>query len=114
MQAFYLKHVEKKLALVIVNLSSLPAPQSRERCSATEERLSSPSRGWNDDESAAAPSNAWHDVYGISYSHGDNHLRIDVDEAARVSDEQAWQYCCGRRQNFPTTFAVYRHFRSKG
>lgn len=113
-QAFYLKHVDKTLALVIVDLSPLPPPPSREQCSATEEPLPPRNRERHDDESAAAPSKAWHAGHESLYSYGDDHLGSNVDEAARLSDEQAWRYCCGRRQIFPATFAVYRHFRSKG
>ncbi|CAN0268802.1 unnamed protein product, partial [Ascophyllum nodosum] len=39
----------------------------------------------------------------------------DDDQQAEefLSAEEAWRYCCGRRQDFPLMFAVYRHFRTR-
>ncbi|CAM9343286.1 unnamed protein product [Discosporangium mesarthrocarpum] len=51
---------------------------------------------------------------------GGDSTTLDDDQAQASGDasllgcKEAWEYCCARQPSFPSTFAVFQHFRCRG
>lgn len=132
-QAFYLAHVDECLELALRPLafptagatalpSPSPSPPRRKRRLGDEHpRLLHDHPGCHqggaDEGGSAARGQELVAGLGFTGAGGTGCTGAEVldgDTASpSLSSEEAWQYCCDRRPDFPAMFAVYRHFRAR-
>lgn len=112
-QAFYLKYCEKCLDLVLTGSTGASVVLFTETLSGA--RDGEVRRRRRVPQEIDFPAERIVDGGSLRLSVETSCERHPAEDAASpLSDEQAWQYCCQRLLAFPLTFAVYRHFRSRG
>lgn len=112
-QAFYLKYCEKCLELVLMDNTGASVVLSTETLSGARDGEVRHRR--RVPQEIDFPAERIVDSGSLRLSEETGCERHPAkDAASHLSDEQAWQYFCQRLLAFPLTFAVYRHFRSRG
>eukprot|EP00903_Cladosiphon_okamuranus_P009716 g9241.t1 len=127
-EAFYLAHVDKCLALAVRPLffstagaTALPTPPRRKR-RLGDEHPHLPHNHPGDHQGGADAAAFVTTARGQDFAAAVGFIgggasgcedveALDGDSAPVLTSEEAWQYCCDRRPDFPAMFAVYRHFR---
>lgn len=107
-QAFYLKHVKRWVDLVLPGHDTPDAASSRERRAGEHEvggQGADPVGGGVVDRERG-PIDGRRQGRASGAGSG--------DAPSPLGEDEAWRYCCDRRPGFPSTFAVYQHFRSRG